>query len=114
MRYRTAKIALPCSQPNTHGKEIKHGKIDKKRTAMRNARQRPHKTHGKDPTHGNKGSQPTAKKSGTAKVPSLAVRTLYALRASKAHDKVAFAMRLDVVHGKGALCRAVIPLPCAI
>jgi hypothetical protein len=114
MRYRTAKVALPCSQANTHGKEIEHGKIDEKRMAMKNARQRPHKIHGKDPTHGNKGSQPTAKKSGTAKVPSLAVRTLYALRASKAHGRGAFAVRLDVVHGKGALCRAVIPLPCTI
>jgi hypothetical protein len=93
VRYRMAKIALPCSPANTHGKERKHGKIDETRTAMKHTWQRPQKTHGKDSTHGNKGRQPTAKKSSTAKVPSLAVHTIYALRASTAH-------------GKGSLCRA--------
>jgi hypothetical protein len=114
VRYRTAKRALPCSQIYTHGKEIKHGKFEEEHTAMKHSRQRSHKTHSKFPMHGKEGNQPTTKKRSTAKVPSLAVHTFYALCPNYAHGKGAFAVRRDVVHGKGVLCRALVPLPCAI
>jgi hypothetical protein len=42
------------------------------------------------------------------------VHTFFALRPITAHGNEAFTMRPDVVHGKGALCRALIPLPSGL
>jgi hypothetical protein len=97
-RRRTVKRALPCDQTTTHSKEHWHGKRAE-RTAKNHSWQRHLQTHGKEATHGKEGKEPTAKKRGMAKAPSIAVCTVYAVRPGVVHGKGAFAVRLF-------LCRA--------
>jgi uncharacterized protein YcbX len=47
-----AKISLPCDRCATHGKEHKHGKHKKERTAKNNTRQRLQQAHDKETKHG--------------------------------------------------------------
>jgi hypothetical protein len=52
VRRGTAKMSLPCDQSPTHGKEYKHGKHEKGRTAKKHPRQRVKQTHDKEKNHG--------------------------------------------------------------
>jgi hypothetical protein len=96
-----AKKSLPSDHKNTHGKQTPHGKEREKRTTMLSARQRGHMAHDKQQEHGKAKQMRTGMNPCTAK------------KKRHCRDKY-FAVCKVRAHGQSCLCRAILPLPCAL